>query len=110
MATVEDFEKLDVRVGKVVQVEDVPGIRKAVYQLTIDFGPEVGVKRSLAGVPPNYQKEALLNRLVLAVVNFPPRQMGKHLSEVLTLGVDDRGGKCVLIKPDWDVFLGSKLH
>jgi len=110
VAMIDDFLKLDIRVGKVIQVEEAPDLRKPVYKLTIDFGAEIGVKRSLAGVPPNYKKEALLNQLVLAVVNFPPRQMGKHLSEVLTLGVDDAEGKCVLIKPDWDVFLGSRLH
>ncbi len=111
MATLEDFLELDIRVGKIVKVEDVPpDVRKPVYKLEIDFGKEVGVKKSMAGVTARYSKEQLLGRLVLAVVNFPPRQMGKHVSEVLTLGVDDEKGDIVLIKPDWEVFLGSRLH
>ncbi len=110
MATLEDFLELDIRVGKIVRVEDAPGVRKPVYKLEIDFGGEVGVKKSMAGVTARYSKEQLLGRLVLAVVNFPPRQMGKHVSEVLTLGVDDEKGDVVLIRPDADAPLGSRLH
>lgn len=109
MATIEDFQKLDIRVGKIVSVEDFPEAKKPVYKLTIDFGSEIGVKRSAAGVT-HYTKEELVGRLVLGVVNFPPRQVGPFSSEVLTLGASDEGGKCILVKPDTDVALGSKLY
>lgn len=108
MATIEDFKKLDIRVGKIVEVMDFPEARKPVYKLTIDFGDEVGIKKSAVGVA-HYSKEELLGRLVLGVVNFPPRQIGPFASEVLTLGVSDEEGRCILIKPDKEVPLGSKL-
>lgn len=109
MAAIEDFKKLDIRVGKIVEVLDFPEAKKPAYKLTIDFGPEIGVKKSAAGVA-HYSKEELLGRLVLGVVNLPPRQIGPFASEVLTLGVSDEEGKCVLVKPDRDVSLGSKLY
>lgn len=108
MAAIDDFKKLDIRAGKIIEVEDFPEARKPVYKLTINFGPKIGIKRSAAGVT-HYPKEELLGRLVLGVVNFPPRQIGPFTSEVLTLGVSDEEGKCVLIKPDKEAPLGSKL-
>ena len=110
MATYEDFEKLDIRVGKIVAVEDFPEARNPAYKLTIDFGAELGTKRSSAQLPANYSKEELQNKLVLCVVNFPPRQIGPFISEVLTLGVPDGKGNCKLITPDSNVPLGGQLY
>lgn len=110
MATIQDFEKVDICVGRIMKIEDFPEARKPAYKLTIDFGPELGVKRSSARLVANYTKEDLAQRLVLAVVNFPPRQIGPFLSEVLTLGVPDEKGEVVLIEPDRDVPLGGKLY
>lgn len=108
MATIEDFEKLDIRVGKIIRAEKLPNPKYTTHKLTIDFGPEVGQKISGARVI-NYSLEDLQNRLVLGVVNLPPRQIGSLKSEVLTLGVPDAEGNCILIKPDLDVPLGGKL-
>lgn len=110
MATYDDFEKLDIKVGKIVEVEDFPEARKPAYKLKIDFGEEVGVKKSCAQLPQNYSKEELKDKLVLGIVNFPPRQIGPAVSEVLTLGIPDKDGNCVLISPDKDVPLGGKLY
>lgn len=110
MATYDDFEKLDIRVGKIVEVEDFPEARKPAYKLRIDFGAEIGVKRSSAQLPPNYTKEELEGKLVLAVVNFPPRQIGPVMSEVLTLGVPDGNGECYLITPDRPAPIGGRLY
>lgn len=100
MATMEDFDRLDVRVGRVVEAADFPEARKPAYRLTIDFGAEVGVKKSSAQLVSLYAKEELEGRLVLGVVNFPPRRIGPFLSEVLTLGVPNERGEVVLIAPD----------
>ncbi len=110
MATFGDFQKLDIRVGKIIVVEDFPEARKPSYKLEIDFGKEIGVKKSCAQLVSNYTKEQLKNKLVLCVVNFPPRQIGPALSEVLTLGVPDEKGECILIKPEKDVPVGGKLY
>lgn len=110
MATYDDFEKLDVRVGKVVEVEDFPEARKPSYRLKIDFGGEIGIKKSCAQLPQNYTKEQLKDRLVLGVVNFPPRQIGPAVSEVLTLGVPDENGDCILIEPTKGVPIGGRLY
>ena len=107
--TIDDFNKVDIRVGRIVEVEDFPEARKPAWKLTIDFGPELGRKRSSAQLRPLYTREQLLNRLVLAVVNFPPRQIGPFMSEVLTLGVPNADGATVLIVPDGDVPLGGRL-
>jgi len=108
--TTDDFEKLDIRVGRVIDIQPFPEGRYSTHILMIDFGFELGTKKSLAKLAPNYAAAELLGRQVLAVVNFPPRQIGKHRSEVLTLGVPDKSGNVVLIQPDKDVPLGGKLH
>ncbi len=110
MATIEDFKKLDIRVGKIISVDDFPEAKKPAFKLKIDFGAEIGIKTSSAQLPQNYSKEQLAGRLVLCVVNFPPRQIGPVLSEVLTLGVPDGAGECILIRPDKDVPLGGRLY
>lgn len=109
MATYDDFVKLDIRVGKIVDVQDFPEARKPAYKLMIDFGGEIGAKKSSAQLPQNYSKEDLLGKQVLAVVNFPPRQIGPVKSEVLTLGLPDENGECILITPDRAVPVGGKL-
>jgi tRNA-binding protein len=103
----DDFAKVDVRVGRIVEVSDSPEARKPAWRLRIDFGPEIGVKRSSAQIT-NYAREELEGRLVLAVVNFPPRQIGTFLSEVLTLGTY-RGGVVLLVDPDSAARPGDKL-
>lgn len=109
-ANLEDFEKLDIRVGRVIEVQPFPEGRYSTHILMIDFGPGHGTKKSLAKLAPNYEGDEVVGRLVLAVVNFPPRQIGKHQSEVLTLGVPDEAGNVVLLRPDTDVPLGGRLH
>ncbi len=110
MATYEDFQKLDIRVGKIVEVKDFPEARNPSYKLRIDFGGEIGVKKSCAQLTQNYSKEDLMGKLVLGIVNFPPRQIGPAVSEVLTLGVPDDKGNCVLAVPDKDTEIGGKLY
>ena len=110
MINFEDFEKVDIRVGKVVEVEDFLEARKPSYKIRIDFGQELGVKKSSAQLVTNYTKEDLKDRMILAVVNFPPRQIGPVMSEVLVVGVPDENGDCILIRPDIDVPLGGKLY
>lgn len=109
MISWSDFEKVDVRVGRVIQVDDFPEARKPAWKLTIDFGPSIGLKRSSAQLKALYTREQLLGRLVLAVVNFPPKQIGPVMSECLTLGLPDEHGNVVLIGPDRDLPLGGKL-
>jgi len=110
MATTEDFEKLDIRVGQVVDVQPFPEGRYSTHILMIDFGSELGTKKSLAKLLPNYDGPEILGKQVLAVVNFPPRQIGKHRSEVLTLGVPDERGNVVLLRPDRNVPLSGRLY
>lgn len=110
MATIEDFEVLDIRVGRIVSIEDFPEARKPAFKLTIDCGEEIGTKKSSAQIVANYSKEDLQDRLVFCVVNFPPRQIGPFISEVLTLGVPDEKGEVVLIKPSSDVPVGGRLY
>lgn len=109
MATIDDFLKLDIRVGRIISVDDFPEARKPAFKLTIDFGEEIGTKKSSAQITTHYTKEDLHDRLVLAVVNFPPRQIGTFMSEVLTLGVPDEQGEVVLIAPDNTVPVGGTL-
>lgn len=105
-----DFQKVDIRVGKIIRVEDFPEARKPAYKLTIDFGEEIGIKKSSAQIVANYTKEDLLGTLILGVVNFPPKQIGPFISESLTLGVNDENGNVVLIRPDKDATIGSRLY
>ncbi|HZH11634.1 MAG TPA: tRNA-binding protein [Microvirga sp.] len=108
--TFDDFLKVDIRVGRIVAAEPFPQARKPAFKLTIDFGPEIGTKRSSAQITVNHTLEELVGSLVLAVVNFPPRQIGPFMSEVLTLGVPDANGDVMLIRPDKDVPVGGRLY
>lgn len=110
MATIEDFNKLDVRVGRILTVEEFPEARKPAFKITIDFGPELGQKRSSAQLVDNYSIDELVGRFVMAVVNFSPRQIGTFLSEVLIVGVPDESGNCILVVPEDMVPLGGKLY
>ncbi len=109
MATFQDFMNVDIRVGKIIEVLDFPQARKPAYKLTIDFGPEIGIKKSSAQIVDNYSKEDLIGKLVLGVVNFAPRQIGPFISEVLTLGVPGQNETVVLVQPEQTVELGSRL-
>jgi tRNA-binding protein len=104
-----EFERVDIRVGRIIAVDDFPEARKPAYKLRIDFGAEIGVKKSSAQTTKHYTKEELLNRLVVAVVNFPPKQIGPYMSEVLTLGVPDGDNAVVLLHPERDVPLGGRM-
>lgn len=108
--TFDAFLKIDIRTGVVVRAEPYPEARKPAIKLWIDFGDELGVKRSSAQITQHYTPETVLGKQVLAVVNFPPRQIGKFMSEVLVLGVPDDAGDVVLITPDKDVSLGGRLY
>jgi tRNA-binding protein len=109
MITFDDFLKVDMRVGRITAVEDFPEARKPAWKLTIDFGPEIGTKRASAQIT-NYARDELEGRLVVAVVNFPPRQIGPVRSEVLTLGASDGDGNVILLEPRSEVPLGSRIH
>jgi len=105
----DDFAKVDMRVGRILEVEDFPEARKPAWKLKIDFGEEIGVKRSSAQIT-NYSREELEGRLVVGVVNFPPRQIGPVRSEVLVLGASDEAGNVILLGPGSDVPLGARIH
>lgn len=105
-----DFEKVDIRIGRIVDVQDFPEARKPAYKIWVDFGPGLGIKKTSAQVTQNYNHEALKGKLVAAVVNFPPRQIGKYMSEILVLGFPDADGNVTLITPDKDVPLGGRLY
>jgi tRNA-binding protein len=105
----DDFLAVDMRVGRVLEIDAFPEARKPAWKLTIDFGPEIGIKRSSAQIT-NYGREELEGRLVVGVVNFPPRQIGPFMSEVLCLGASDSEGRIILLAPGTDVPLGSRIH
>ena len=109
VASFEDFERIDIRIGTVIDAQPYPEARKPAIKLWIDFGGEIGVKRSSAQITVHYAPEALIGRQVLAVVNFAPRQIGKFISEVLTLGVPDDHGAVVLLNPDLPVSNGGRM-
>ena len=109
MITISEFEQVDIRVGRIVRAEAFPEARKPAYKLVIDFGPEVGERRSSAQLTAHYQCEELVGRLVVGVVNLPPRRIGPFVSEVLTLGVPDENGAVVLLVPDSSVPPGGRM-
>lgn len=104
-----DFEKVDIRAGRIIDVQDFPEARKPAYKIWVDFGDTLGVKKTSAQVTQNYTPETLKGKLVAGVVNFPPRQIGKYMSEFLMLGFPDGDGNVTLITPDKDIPLGGKL-
>ena len=106
----DDFLKVDIRVGRILAAEVFKEARRPAYKLRIDFGPEIGERRSSAQITENYKVEDLVGRLVLGVVNFPPKQIGPMRSEVLTLGVPDAAGHVVLVAPDKDAVIGGRLY
>ena len=110
MVTFEDFKKLDIRVGRIIEVEEFPEARNPSYKVRVDFGKDVGIKKSSVRLVANYSKEDLQNNLVLGVVNFPPKQIGSFMSEALVLGVPDSNNHCILVMPDMDVEIGGKLY
>lgn len=107
--TYDDFQKVDIRVGVITRAEPFPEARKPAIKLWVDFGDGIGEKRSSAQITRHYTPEGLVGRKVMAVVNFPPRQIGKVMSEVLVLGVPDSEGEVVLLTPDLDVPLGGRM-
>lgn len=109
MVSYEDFEKVDIRVGEITSVEDFPEARKPAYKLEIDFGSDIGTKKSSAQITKHYSKAELLGKLVMGVVNFPPKQIGPFVSEALTLGLPDENGDVVLLSPTNAVPKGGKM-
>jgi tRNA-binding protein len=107
--TYDDFTRVDIRVGRITRAEPYPEARKPAIKLWVDFGPEVGEKKSSAQITKHYAPEDLVGRQVIGVVNFPPRQIGKFISEVLILGLPDESGDVVLIGPGHDVPLGGRM-
>jgi tRNA-binding protein len=109
LITWEDFEKVEMHVGRVLEAEDFPEARNPSYLLTIEFGPELGKKRSSAAIRSHYSKESLVGRLVVAVTNFPPKQIANRMSEVLVLAAVERDGSLRLLRPDGEVSLGARV-
>lgn len=110
MATIHDFEQIDIRCGTIIEVLPFPEARKPAYRIRLDFGPSIGERRSCAQLLQNYSPEELLGRQVAAVVNFPPRRIGPESSEVLILGFPDENGNAVFVRPDRNVPIGGRLY
>lgn len=108
--TFDDFLKIDIRTGRIISVEEFPEARNPSYKLLIDLGEEIGIRKSIAQLTVNYKPDDLKGKMVLCVVNFPPRQIGKSVSEVLTLGIPDENKQCILVEPDRDVPVGGRLY
>ncbi len=106
----DDFLKVDIRVGKVIRAEPYPEARKPAIKMWIDFGDEIGERKTSAQITAHYDPATLVGKQVMAVVNFPPRQIGRFMSEVLVLGLPDESGEIVLIGPDGDVPVGGRMH
>ncbi len=106
----DDFDKVDIRVGRIITVEDFPEARKPLYKISADFGEEVGIKKSAVGATHLYKKEDLEGKFILGLINMSPKQIGPFTSEFLTLGVSDEEGHCILIVPDKKASLGAKLY
>ncbi|MCW8914868.1 MAG: tRNA-binding protein [Magnetovibrio sp.] len=109
LISVSDFLKIDIRVGQVMRTEDFPDAQKPAIKMWIDFGDEIGVRKTSAQITKHYRPDLLMGKQVIAVVNFPPRQIGKFMSEVLVLGVPDEDGEVVLLKPDQYTPLGGRM-
>lgn len=109
MISYDDFAKVDIRVGKIIDAQDFPEARKPAYKLMIDFGPEIGTKKSSVQITKHYTKEELVGKEVICVVNFPPKQIGPFFSEALTLGLPDENGDVVLLSPTKEVPVGGKM-
>ena len=109
MITYEDFEKVDIRAGEILLAEDFPEARKPMYKITVDFGPEIGIKKSSGQFTHHYTKEDLVGKMIIGVVNFPPKQIGPFISEFLTLGLADEENKVVLLMPTQKVPKGSRM-
>lgn len=107
--TWNEFERTDMRVGTIIEINDFPEARKPAYQLTIDFGSEIGIRKSSAQITKRYQKEDLLNRQIVAVVNFPKKQIGKFMSECLVLGAVGEEGDVILLAPDFKIENGLRI-
>lgn len=107
--TWNEFERTDMRVGTIIEINDFPEARKPAYQLTIDFGAEIGIRKSSAQITKRYQKEDLLNRQIVAVVNFPKKQIGKFMSECLVLGAVGEEGDVILLAPDFKIENGLRI-
>ena len=108
--TIDAFLNVDIRVGQIVRAEPYPEARKPAYKIWVDFGDTFGIRKSSAQITQNYSLEELVGRQVIAVVNFPPRQIGKFMSEILILGVPDENNEVVLLKPERDVPLGGRMY
>ena len=108
MATIEEFERIEMRVGRVTSVQEFPEARKPAWKVEVDFGPQIGIKRCSAQIT-NYARDQLEGRLVVGVTNFPPRQIGPFVSEVLLLGAPDEDGRIILLRPDSDVPPGGRI-
>jgi tRNA-binding protein len=107
--SISDFDKVDIRVGKIIEAKDFPNANKPAYQLTIDFGSEIGTKNSSAQITTLYTSDELVGKQILAVINFPPRQIANFFSEVLVLGVKQDDGSVVLLEPEREVSLGARV-